>query len=282
MSTATPVLLTDCELETLSRFITGECGIKMPASKKSLIESRLQKRLRGLGMDTFKQYCEYLLSEDGRKRELPHCIDAITTNKTDFFRESSHFTYLTDTVVPALLKASRGMSGGCLNFWSAGCSTGEEPYTLAIVLSELAQTQAGLDFSILATDISTRVLETASLGVYDREGIAPIPERLRQRYLLQSRNPEQRVIRIVPELRQKVEFRRLNLMDEPFNLRKKFHVIFCRNVLIYFDRPTQETLLMKFCQQLLPEGFLFLGHSETINAMELPLVSVASTVYQLR
>jgi chemotaxis protein methyltransferase CheR len=274
-------LLSDDDLHSLSTFIYDTCGIKMPSSKRIMLESRLQKRLRALGMKSFRDYREYLFSDEGKLNELSHCIDAVTTNKTDFFRESSHFEYLAEQAVPALIKSSETGFRRRFTVWSAGCSTGEEPYTLAMVLSEFAEAHGSFDFSILATDISTRVLEKAQLGVYDQADVDPVPEKLKVKYLLRSRDRRKELIRIVPALRRKIAFQRLNLMESHFNIRSKIDAIFCRNVIIYFDRSTQERLINKFAHHLVPGGFLFIGHSETLNTMDVPLVSVAPTIYRM-
>jgi chemotaxis protein methyltransferase CheR len=273
--------LSDHDLHSLSRFIHGECGIKMPPSKRVMLESRLQKRLRALGIKTFKDYCQYLFSDEGKCSELTHCIDAITTNKTDFFREASHFDYLTSQVLPALIKAGDISCKRRFTVWSAGCSTGEEPYTLAMILSEFAETMPGFDFKVLASDISTQVLDKAKLGVYSQESVSPVPEELKLKYLLRSKDSRKSLVRIVPRLREKVIFHRLNFMESHFNIRDKVDVIFCRNVIIYFDRITQEKLMNTFCRYLLPGGYLFLGHSETLNSMNVPLVSIAPTIYRM-
>ncbi len=273
--------LSDNDLDSLSRFIHENCGIKMPPSKRVMLESRLQKRLLALGIKTFKDYTEYLFSEEGKCSELAHCIDAITTNKTDFFREANHFDYLTSHALPALIKSNDTGSKNRFTVWSAGCSTGEEPYTLAMVLSEFAETMSGFDFQVLATDISTRVLDKAKLGIYAQESVSPVPEELKSKYLLRSRDRRKGLVRIVPRLREKVLFERLNFMESHFNIRGKVDVIFCRNVIIYFDRSTQEKLMNTFCRYLLPGGYVFLGHSETLNSMDVPLVSVAPTIYRM-
>jgi chemotaxis protein methyltransferase CheR len=269
------------DLHSLSTFIHEECGIRMPPSKRVMLESRLQKRLRALGMKSFREYREYLFSDEGKRNELTLCIDAVTTNKTDFFRESSHFEYLVTRALPVLINSDGEGLRKRFTIWSAGCSTGEEPYTLAMVLSEFAETMPGFDFSILATDISTRVLDKARLGVYAQESVSPVPEELKSKYLLRSKDHSKGLVRIVPRLRQKIVFQRLNFMENHFNIRDKVDVIFCRNVIIYFDRPTQEKLMNKFCRHLVPGGYLFLGHSETLNNMDVPLVPVAPTIYRM-
>jgi chemotaxis protein methyltransferase CheR len=273
--------LTGDDLHSLSTFIHEECGIRMPPSKRVMLESRLQKRLRALGISSFKAYREYLFSDEGKSSELTLCIDAVTTNKTDFFRESSHFDYLTSHALPALISSDEDGVRKRFTIWSAGCSTGEEPYTLAMVLSEFAETRPGFEFKIQATDISTRVLKKAKLGVYAAERVSPIPEDLKSKYLLRSKDGRKGLVRIVPSLREKVMFQRLNFMENHFSIRDKVDVIFCRNVIIYFDRPTQENLMNKFCRHLAPGGYLFMGHSESLNNMDVPLVSAAPTIYRM-
>ncbi len=265
------------EFRLFSQFIENTCGIRMPDAKKFMLESRLQKRLRLLDISTFREYYDYLVSPRGMRNELIGMIDVVTTNKTDFFREASHFSYLTDSVLPQFSR-NELMSG--VGIWSAGCSSGEEPYTLAMVLSEYARACQGFRFSILATDICTTVLEAARLGVYEEEKITPVPHEMKKRYLLRSKDRIRSVVRICPELRAQVTFRRLNFMDETFDIDRPVQIIFCRNVIIYFDRKTQERLLNKFCRYLLPGGYLFLGHSETLNGLDVPLVQVNSTIYR--
>lgn len=272
--------LSDEDMGILSALITKECGIKMPSTKRCLLESRLQKRLRVLRLNTFEEYCNYLLSDEGRSFELVHCIDLVTTNKTDFFREASHFRALEEQLLPSILRTSKRESRSFYRFWSAGCSTGEEPYTLAMVLSEFKDTHPQFDFSILASDVSTRVLDKARLGIYNENIVAPVPDALKVKYLLQSKDRRKDLVRVTPHLRSKITFKHLNFMDDQFHIREKMDVIFCRNVLIYFDRETQEKIINKFCQQLVPGGYLFLGHSETINGMNLPLDTVGTTIYR--
>jgi len=264
----------------LSRLIHDRCGIKMPPHKKSMLEARLRKRLRSLGLATYGQYCDYLFGPDGEEGELVNLIDVVTTNKTDFFREEKHFDFLTEVALPRRVSFSGGGLQRPLRVWSAGCSTGEEPYTLAMVLSEFALKNQGFEFSILATDISTQVLEKARLAIYREEKVEPVPEALKKKYLLRSRDPEKCQVRVVPELRAKVLFRRLNFMDENFGLREPIDIIFFRNVMIYFDRNQQMNLLKRFCGCLPSGGYLFTGHSESLHGMGLPVVQVAPAVYR--
>lgn len=263
----------------LSEFIYEQCGIKMPPVKKTMLAARLQKRLRGLGMNSFSDYCNYLFSPEGRVQEMVQMIDLVTTNKTDFFREPDHFDYLMQRVVPSWVE-KYGDGGRRLMVWSAGCSTGEEPYTLAMVLADFAESCPGFDFRILATDISTRVLEKAQQAIYDEERVAPVPQKLKQRYLLRSRDRQNGLVRVVPALRDKIRFRRLNFMDGDFGMREPLDIIFCRNVIIYFDRPTQEKLLNHFYLHMKPGAHIFMGHSETLNGLDVPLVMVHPTIYK--
>jgi len=263
-----------------SAFIRAELGIDMSPAKKMMLQACLQKRLRVLGMKAFDDYYEYVFSSQGINAELPHMIDVITTNKTDFFREPRQFEYLTQAILPAFLKSSAKGSGKQLKVWCAGCSTGEEAYTLAMVLNEFAEQHSGFQYSILATDISTRVLEKGESGVYQREKTEPIPLELREKYLLQSKDRNRQLVRIVPELRSRVTFQRLNLNAKDFDMRKNLDIIFCRNVIIYFNKDTQQAILESLCDHLKSEGYFFMGPSETLNGLNLPLTPVMHAVYQ--
>jgi chemotaxis protein methyltransferase CheR len=265
------------DFERLSELITGNYGIKMPEVKRTMLESRLRKRLRMLKMDTFEQYCDLLFSDKGQEEELQNMVDVVTTNKTEFFREDRHFDYLSQNVLPELGKRS-----GSARFWSSACSSGEEPYTLAMVLSEHSSENEEFDFSILATDLSVEMLEKAHLGVYKEERVRDVPEQLRKKYMMEGKGSWQGFHRVTPDLRKKVTFRGLNLMDEVYEIDEPMDVIFCRNVLIYFDRKTQERILTKLAACLNNDGYMFLGHSETVTGLKVPLKQIAPTVYKLR
>ena len=243
-----------------------------------MLEVRIKRRLRALEFSTYRQYCEYIFDPHQLKEEITPLIDVVTTNKTDFFREASHFDYLVQQILPE--RAARCGFGTPFLVWSAGCSTGEEPYTLAMVLSEYAQAHPGFHFRILATDISTTVLSKASLAVYSKSAADPIPVSLRKKCLMVSRGPGADRVRIVPELRRLVEFRYLNFMDADYKVSETFDAIFCRNVLIYFDRPTQESVLAKLAHHLASGGHMFVGHSETLHDMSLPLSPIAPALYR--
>ncbi|WP_353120358.1 CheR family methyltransferase [Nitratidesulfovibrio sp.] len=266
--------------DRMSRFVYEQVGIKLPGSKRVMLEARLQKRLRVLGMASYDQYVDYLFTEKGFDEELRNFIDVVTTNTTEFFREPRHFDYLTSTLLPGwTTEAARLRSQRTLRVWSAGCSIGMEPYTLAMVLRDYQERTPGFNFSILATDISSRALQQAVRAVYEEERVHNVPDPFRKRYLLRSRDRSRRLVRIGPELRSAVRFERLNFMD-PFGFTEPMDIIFCRNVIIYFDKPTQEGLFGRFCQCLRPGGHLFIGHSESLTGMALPLEQVAPTVYR--
>ncbi len=207
-------------------------------------------------------------------------LDAVTTNKTDFFRESAHFDLLRTVLLSRLFPGHGAALHAHLRAWSAGCATGEEPYTMAMVLAEFAAEHPGFSFGILGTDVSSLALASARRAVYDACRVTPVPEPLRKRYLMRSRDPSRKLVRIVPELREKVRFQRLNLMENDLGLRESYQVVFLRNVLIYFERPLQEELVRKVCRQLDVGGYLFVGHAETLMNMDLPLAQVAQMVYQ--
>lgn len=271
--------LTDAQFKRLSRFIEGELGIRMPPVKKVMLESRLQKRVRTLHLTSFEDYLQFVFHEDQKEQELVHMIDAVTTNKTDFFRESDHFDTLLKRLLPQHYPEGWGRRQP-LKAWSAACSTGEEPYTLAMVLSEFAREHSDFSFRILATDISTNALERGERAVYPEERIAPVPQEYRKRYLLRSKDRSTNLVRVKPNLRANVTFRRLNLMHDEYGIRDRFEIIFCRNVIIYFERPTQYRLLRHLYDYLVPGGYLFLGHSETLTGMDLALETVAPTIYR--
>jgi chemotaxis protein methyltransferase CheR len=262
----------------LCSLIYAQSGITLSSDKKTMLELRIKRRLRGLELDSYSNYCDYLFSHQGQKDEIVHLLDVVTTNKTDFYREPAHFDYLVQKALPDL--TARNLTGRDLLIWSAGCSTGEEPYTLSIVLTEYGLTHPGFRFKVLATDLSTTVLEKAHLGVFSSEVVRPIPVGLKKKYFLRGRDPASDRVRVVPELRKLVEFRHLNFMDADFGLAEKADVIFCRNVIIYFDRPTQEQILQKLARNLVLDGYIFVGHAEALHDMDLPLEPIAPAAYR--
>lgn len=269
--------LTLKEFEALSSFIYTEIGIKMPPNKKIMLEARLKKRLKELDVISYSDYTKMVLSRKSPS-EIFHFIDVVTTNKTDFFREPKQFGFLTEQAMPELRRLFGIGQENPLRVWSAGCSSGEEPYTLAMVLSE--ETGQLNQVRIFASDVSTEVLKKAQLAVYEEERVEPVPMEFKRRYLLKSRDRERKLVRVVPELRRLVEFRRINFMHDDYEIKELFHAVFCRNVIIYFDRKTQEAIIEKITRRLLKGGFLFIGHSESLFNMNLPLVQVAPSIYR--
>jgi chemotaxis protein methyltransferase CheR len=266
------------DFEKLAKFIHGYSGIKMPPNKLTMVEGRLRRRLKATGYATFAQYCHYLFEQGGLEDEQVHLIDAVTTNKTEFFREPDHFRILEENVLGDVMRHRAGRKP--VKIWSAASSIGAEPYTLAMVAAEFAARNRGFEYSILATDLCTQVLETAVLGIYPEAMMAPVPDALYQRYVLRDKNPKRGLARIVPELRSQVRYARLNLMDTSYPLDTDFDVIFCRNILIYFDKPTQNAVLQRLCSHLRPGGYLFMGHSETLAGFDLPLTLAGPTVFR--
>jgi len=261
----------------LSQLVYSESGISLPLAKKTMLSTRLLKRMHSLQLASFGDYYDYVTSPEGRREELPHMIDVVSTNKTEFFRESAHFDFMQQVLLPQLAR-QKGRYGH-VHVWSAGCSSGEEPYTLAMVLADWTERNAALTFSIVGTDISHRVLDRARRAVYDNDTVREVPPRIVRRFFLRGKGEQTELVRVAPEVRARVELRWLNLM-EPFVGMEQMDVIFCRNVIIYFDRPTQAQLMAKFERQLLPGGYLFLGHSETLNGINCELKPVRPTIYQ--
>ncbi|WP_245168159.1 CheR family methyltransferase [Desulfobaculum xiamenense] len=259
-----------------AQFIHETCGIKLQRAKKTMLEARLQKRLRVLGLESYSAYASYLFSPRGLELELSYLIDCVTTNTTDFFRESRHFDYLLQSALPYWY-AENGTARP-FGIWSAGCSIGAEPYTLSMVCTEFSELRPGFRFDILATDISGQALSAAVRAIYTEDQARGVPDALKRKYLLRSKDRARRMVRIVPELRRQVTFKRLNFMED-FRLDRQMDVVFCRNVIIYFDRPTQEVLLGRLSDQLRVGGHMFIGHSESLTGMGLPLRQVEPTIY---
>ncbi|MGC8802758.1 MAG: CheR family methyltransferase [Bacteroidales bacterium] len=268
--------LSDEDFKCLSEFIYREYGIKLPPAKKVMLQGRLQKRLRELDITSFREYVDYVFSEQGQD-EVIHMIDVVSTNKTDFFREPVHFEFLAQEIVPLFARTTELRYP--MKIWSAGCSSGEEPYTVAIVLMECREKYPTLDFQILGTDVSTRILQTALDAIYKENRIEGIPLQILKKYFLRSKDRTNPTVRLIPEIRRKVSYMRLNLMESVYPVPDMYDVIFCRNVLIYFDRPTQERVINKLCMYLKPGGYFFLGHSESIMGMTVPLRQIKPTIF---
>jgi chemotaxis protein methyltransferase CheR len=261
----------------LAEFVHTRSGIRTPSSKKSFLEGRIRRHLSALGFATMNEYCKWLFNKGGLVQDEAALLDAVTTNKTEFFRERHHFDFVSKVILPNFRTASSGSQRPLL-IWSAGCSNGAEPYSLAMICEDFARTNSGFRFEILASDISTEVLRVAARAIYPHSAIGPVPMELRKRYLLHDPGSDE--VRIVPDLRWKVIFKHHNLMDESYPASLAMDIVFCRNLLIYFDRATQRTVLSRLCRCLRPGGYLFLGHSEgSIADLKLPLRPVGPTIF---
>ncbi len=261
------------EFQRFRTLIYNESGISLSEQKQTLLASRLSKRLRDLSLSTFAEYYENV-TKDPTREEFTRMLDLISTNKTDFFREPKHFDFLRERIMPELFGEKR------IRIWSSACSTGEEPYTIAMTLFEHAPNPSQWDFKILASDISTRVLSKAAAGLYQEDRFRDVPSDVLKRHFLRGRGESAGMFKVKPHLAAVIQFRRLNLMDSQFPIKNPLDLIFCRNVMIYFDRPTQATLVNKFYRYLKPGGYLFIGHSESLQWVEHSFKSLAPTIYQ--
>lgn len=264
---------TERDFNTIRELVRRATGIKLSDTKQDMVYNRLARRLRQLGLTEFEGYLRLL--EDGADDELIQFTNAITTNVTSFFREAHHFEYLTDTLLPHLLESRAATRR--LRFWSAGCSTGEEPYSLAMVLGE--SVPAEWDVKILATDLDSAVLETAERGVYPEKSVKGIPPRRLRRWFRAGKGANKGLVRVVPELQANIRFRQLNLLH-PFPFAGPFDVIFCRNVVIYFDKDTQRELFDRYADVNATDGHLFLGHSESMFKVCDRYRLIGATIYE--
>lgn len=275
--TAYSAQLNSYEFKRISEFIQSNFGIKLPDQKRIMVQGRLHKRLAAMNMNSFSSYVHYLFSKEGKVKEIPVMVDLISTNKTNFFREAAHFSTLSEIVLPEYVKLNKFST---LKVWSAGCSSGEEVYTLAMVLNNFFEQYKNYNYKILGTDISRRMLEKASKAIYDLKDVDNMPIYLKKKYLLKNKNKEIKKVRVTPELRKKTKFAYLNFMADEYQLDDKFDVAFCRNVIIYFERHIQREVLLKILDHIKPNGYLFLGHSESINDMGLPVKKISPTVFK--
>ncbi len=267
--------LTDGDFTRIAQLVEASAGIRLPEAKREMVYSRLSRRLRELKLTEFSAYLE-LLEQDDAGTEMGQFINAITTNLTAFFRENHHFEFLREQLLPALAAQGRQRR---LRIWSAGCSTGEEPYSIAMVVREVLGSARGWDAKILATDLDTNVLATASRGLYPLERTRGIGEGRLGRFFLRGRGDNAGWVRVKPELQELISFRQLNLLG-PWPLRGPFDLIFCRNVVIYFSKETQRRLFDRYADILKPDGHLFIGHSESLFKVCERFRLVGSTTYQ--
>lgn len=259
------IWLNDEEFLLISKLIYNHFGINLTEKKKNLIVGRLQKEMFARGFKNYKEYYNYII-QDPTGEELLNLVDRISTNHSFFFREQSHYEFLISRALPEIMQNHREGDKGEVRIWSAGCASGEEPYTLAMVLDQYLSSNDNdhlkTDLGILATDISTSSLEKAVEGIYPEERLEQIPAWYREKYFNRLTDG---FWEIKPSVKANVLFRRLNLMRPNYPFKKKFHIIFCRNVMIYFDRPTQQALVERFYRYTEPGGYLIIGHSESIN-----------------
>jgi chemotaxis protein methyltransferase CheR len=271
------VVLGEREFRQISDLVYDYCGINLHEGKRELVRARLAKRLREGDFRSFAEYLHHVL-DDPTGGEFALLVDALSTNLTKFFREEQHFEYLRSRWLPRLLDAKQGRRDWRIRGWSAGCSSGEEPYSIAITLLEALQGRGRWDVKVLATDVSTRVLERAREGIYDKERVESIPLPLRSKYLVHTRMGGTDVYEVAPRLRELVILRRLNLVQE-WPVKGPVDFIFCRNVMIYFDKSTQNRLINRFYDLLAPGGILFTGHSESLTGIEHKFKYVQPTIY---
>ncbi len=275
----TNINLSDRLYYRFSELVYDNAGISLGDAKRELVRSRLLKRLRALKIATFEDYYTLISKHDSKGEELARMLDAISTNKTDFFRENQHFIFLTESVLPGLIDKAKRDKSSRIRIWSAGCSSGEEPYTLAMILKDMLDNTLLSNARILATDISLQMLQVAKEGLYEESKVQPVPVKMRLGNFTKKKTPKGNFYHAKPDLKNLIAFRKLNLMKKTYPFKGKFNVIFCRNVMIYFDRKTQEELVNRFYQYLHPEGYLFIGHSESLNAIKTPFRFVKPTIY---
>lgn len=274
-SAAIDIQLGDQEFNFIRTVVEKNAGIVLNVSKRQLVQGRLARRIRELGLSTFTEYCD--LVRNGGPEELVGLINAITTNVTSFFRESHHFEALAGVMLPEAM--GRNERSRRLRIWSAGCSSGEEPYSIAMAAAEYFTNARGWDFKILATDIDSEILNTAAKGEYPAERLQGVSDERRQRWFVAGVGTHAGQVRVKPELQTMITFRTLNLMGE-WPMHGPFDVIFCRNVMIYFDQPTRERLLVRYAQLLADGGYLCLGHSESIHMQHAHFKLVGRTIYR--
>jgi chemotaxis protein methyltransferase CheR len=276
-----PYTITEAEFEIFRALIREQTGIVLSDRKRQLICTRLSGRLRHYGYTSFQQYHDHLMREDPEGAELRCMLNAMTTNKTSFFREEHHFSFLEERVLPSVSRRGERLGTAVpLRLWSAACSTGEEPYSIAMTLRREPMPPYIRDVRILASDIDTDVLAFAERAIYPEDRVGKIPPALLRRSFLRGRGQNEGTYRVRPELRQLVTFRRINFQDPSWPISAVFDCIFCRNVVIYFDKETQERLMHRLLNYLRPGGFLFLGHSESMLGMKVGLNCLGKTMYQ--
>lgn len=275
----TKLKLSDKDYEFIRELIYNETRINLGHGKRELVSARIGKRLRATGCPSYSEYCEALRRNPGNS-EFYNLIDAISTNHTFFFREINHFEYLEQTVLPEFSSGKLG-NASKLNIWSCACSTGEEPYSVSITLAEYFERFPQLDWQINCSDISNRVLKFASDGIYDIEKLKQVKPEWKRKYFQKGEGKMDGYCRVRPELSKKLSFERINLFEPSYPWKNKFQLIFCRNVMIYFDRKTQEELVARLSKHLVPGGYLFIGHAESLAGINHPYNTIKPAVYRM-
>jgi len=268
-------IFSESDFESIRKFVKEETGITLSDAKKNMVYGRLSRRLRALNIKSFKQYIEIV--KEGEDEEKGNFVNAITTNLTSFFREEHHFDFLKKTVVPQVLSNNRQTKR--VRIWSAGCSTGEEPYSLAIALHESIPDIDNWDIKILATDLDTNVLDHCRRGVYDIERIQDLSKLRKSTWFLKGKGQHSGSVRVDPRLQSLITFKQLNLM-QGWPMKGPFDFMFCRNVVIYFDKPTQKILFDRYANILKDDAYLFLGHSESLHNVTSRFQLLGTTIYQ--
>lgn len=267
--------------DQFTRMVQEAIGVRLPASKRLMVESRLGRRMRELGFTSAEDYFRHIFDGGALEEELGTIFDAVTTNKTDFFREAEHFIQLTEKLIPARLSKRKASGAGSMfKVWSAAASTGAEAYTAAMVLADRASRRGEFEWGILGTDINTRVLAEARRAIYPAATIAPVPAPFRERFLMRGHGERVGQWRIIPGLRRRVRFQQLNLMDKTYPVDHDLDVIFLRNVLIYFDPADQAKVIARLASHLAPQGHLFVGHSEGMVVRHPALTQVGPAVFR--
>jgi chemotaxis protein methyltransferase CheR len=271
----------ESDYQFIRNLVYERSRINLGPDKRELVAARLGKRLRAMQLASITDYCSFLRTPNAQD-EVANLIDAISTNHTSFFRESHHFEFLRDKILPELAGRRQAERWPILRVWSAACSSGEEPYSLAITLAEvLPALAADWAWRIEATDISNRVLDRARAAIYSEESVVGhVPPLLVTKYFQSGFGPQAGNYRVKPLLQERMGFSHLNLIDGPFCFSEPFQFILCRNVMIYFDRPTQEQLVARLAGQLVPGGYLLVGHSESLTGIRHPLTLVAPAIYR--
>jgi chemotaxis protein methyltransferase CheR len=264
---------TDADFEWVRKEIYQRVGISLNESKREMVYARVARRLRQLGMSDFGSYRKYLTN--GPESELIEFANSLTTNVTAFFRENHHFEVLANEIVPELVKLKT--SSKKIRVWSAGCSSGEEPYSIAITLME--SLPEGWRGEIVATDLDTQVLDVGKKGIYPIDRLKNIPQSKLKKWFWKGKGANSNMARVVPELQKMIEFRQLNLISD-WKMSEPFDLIFCRNVIIYFDKETQKGLFSKFSQSLRPQGWMFLGHSESLHGVSEEFRYLKQTIHR--